>query len=187
MRRMECEKRVCRLQIHSARAGSPCHDRTLARRKVVPRWKHPNRLQPGPRPSPPPVGARRPHRARGRLGALPPRRRGPLGPPPGRPPAPPGRVRRHLGRDPARPEGRPRRSDRPAPRRDLRREGVPERVRPPGRPARRRRRPLERPGRLKAWWFYRMLFRPDPLAERLTLDVAQPLRHQQPQGAEPRR
>lgn len=25
------------------------------------------------------------------------------------------------------------------------------------------------PGRLKAWWFYRMLFSPDPLGERLTL------------------
>jgi uncharacterized protein (DUF1800 family) len=27
----------------------------------------------------------------------------------------------------------------------------------------------DEPGRLKAWWFYRMLFGPDPLAERLTL------------------
>src|SRR3954447_25523307 len=25
------------------------------------------------------------------------------------------------------------------------------------------------PGRLKAWWFYRMLFGPDPLGEKLTL------------------
>ncbi len=25
------------------------------------------------------------------------------------------------------------------------------------------------PGRLKAWWFYRLLFSPDPLGERLTL------------------
>ena len=27
----------------------------------------------------------------------------------------------------------------------------------------------DEPGRLKAWWFYRMLFGPDPLGERLTL------------------
>ena len=38
------------------------------------------------------------------------------------------------------------------------------------------------PARLKAWWVYRMLFGPDPLAERLDAHVAQPLRHQQPQG-----
>ena len=41
------------------------------------------------------------------------------------------------------------------------------------------------PDRLKAWWIYRMLFGPDPLGERLTLDVAQPLRHQQCQGPRP--
>ena len=35
------------------------------------------------------------------------------------------------------------------------------------------------PNRLKGWWVYRMLFGPDPLTERLTSDVARPLRHQQ--------
>ncbi|MFV2067256.1 MAG: hypothetical protein ACC645_09775 [Pirellulales bacterium] len=36
--------------------------------------------------------------------------------------------------------------------------------------------------RLKAWWVYRMLFSPDPPYRTTHVDVAQPLRHQQPEG-----
>ena len=41
------------------------------------------------------------------------------------------------------------------------------------------------PGQLKAWWVYRMLFGPDPLGERLVLDVAQPFRHQRGEDQRP--
>ncbi len=43
------------------------------------------------------------------------------------------------------------------------------------------------PDRLKAWWIFRMLLGPDPLTERLDADVAQPLRHRQPEGQRPGR
>ena len=37
--------------------------------------------------------------------------------------------------------------------------------------------------RLRAAWFYRMVFGPDPLSERLDAVLAQSFRHRQPQGA----
>ena len=122
-------------------------------------------------------GRRRPMRSDPRaaklgrpLGALCPRRADALGPPPGRPSAPPGRLRRHLGRTPARPEGRPR----------SRRSTGCWRARPgpaafPTDFAAFADRLADlalaapEPNRLKGWWVYRMLFGPDPLTERLTL------------------
>ena len=37
----------------------------------------------------------------------------------------------------------------------------------------------ENPSRLQAWWLYQMIFSPDPLGERMKLDVASSLRNQQ--------
>ena len=83
--------------------------------------------------------------------------------------APPRGICRELGGNRARSGRRPGVVGRSIAFRKARREMAPARFRDDGPHDRRRGVASNDAGRLKAWWFYRMLFSPDPLGERLTL------------------
>jgi hypothetical protein len=122
---------------------------------------------------------------RGHLGPLHPRRAGPVGPPPRRAPSPPGCFRGHLGRAAARPEGGVGGQRRQAAGRQGAGRGP---ATPPQVSGRERRRPSpRRPVAPEGLVDLPDVLQPRPARRAADLDVAQPLRHQRPEGARPDR
>ena len=124
------------------------------------------------------------HRSALGVGAVPAHRRSALEPPARRPSLSPRRVRRD-----ATPSWRP--ASRPVPSRPIDRllkggPGLAEFDTRDGAAGRERSRAATTARHMRAWWLYRMLLQPAPAAREADALLAQPLRHQQRQGAERR-